>query len=267
MYDYTRDTLTRLTSDPAADLSPVWTPDGRRIAFGSNRAGQATNLYWQRADGTGQAERLTTSTQPQLPDSFHPSGHFLAYREGDPAQRQQKIGVLPLEGSEDAGWTPGSPTVFASGEGIMANGRFSPDGKWLAFASAQSGRVEIYVQGFPAGGGPDAGLEQRGQPSDVVTDRARALLRPRRGRHPVDRGAVLGGWRHVQPRPSRSVVEHSIFRPAAARHVRPRRDIHPDGQRFAVAPPVPVAPAGGGENRVVFVLNFFDELKRLVPAK
>jgi hypothetical protein len=61
VYDWSRDIMTRVTSDPAADLSPVWTPDGTGLVFGSSRGGGTANLYWQRADGTGTAQRLTRS--------------------------------------------------------------------------------------------------------------------------------------------------------------------------------------------------------------
>ncbi len=69
VYEWGRDTLSRLTFDPSVDRAPVWTPDGRRIAFSSTRADQATgNLYWQRADGTGEAERLTESKNHAIPE-------------------------------------------------------------------------------------------------------------------------------------------------------------------------------------------------------
>src|SRR5262249_6117013 len=61
VYDWKRDTLTRLTFDASAEIRPVWTPDSRRITFASNRDPNRTNLYWQRADGAGEPQRLTTS--------------------------------------------------------------------------------------------------------------------------------------------------------------------------------------------------------------
>lgn len=78
VYEWARDTLTRLTFDHAASRKPVWTPDGKRIAFASNSAKGAYNLYWQRADGTGEIQRLTDSTNAQVPGSWHASGKYLA---------------------------------------------------------------------------------------------------------------------------------------------------------------------------------------------
>ena len=115
IYEPERDVLTRLTSDPAADSKPVWTPDGQRIVFASTREDRSTpNLYWQRADGTGDAQRLTVSTSPQEPGSWHPSGKFLAFEE------DRKLMILPMEGDEASGWRPGTPYPFS-------NGAFSED--------------------------------------------------------------------------------------------------------------------------------------------
>ena len=111
VYEWARDTLTRLTSGPAPDQRPVWTPDSRRIAFASPRADKLTaNLYWQRADGTGDAERLTESKNAQQPSSWHPSGKFLAFEETT-AHTKVDVMILPLEGDDVSGWKPGKPTV------------------------------------------------------------------------------------------------------------------------------------------------------------
>src|SRR5262249_40092203 len=137
VYEWARDTLTRLTFDPGTDVKPVWTPDGRRIVFGSTRAGQL-NLYWQKADGTGEAQRLTQSTNSQLAGSWHPSGKFLAFYEQNP-QTGQDIMILPMEGDEASGWKPGKPTVFLNTPFAEFEPMFSPDGKWIAYHSNDSG--------------------------------------------------------------------------------------------------------------------------------
>ena len=77
--------MSRLTFDPADDARPVWSPDGSRIAFASKRGDKVTfNVYWQRADGTGDVQRLTDSKSNQMPTSFHPSGKFLAFSDTAP---------------------------------------------------------------------------------------------------------------------------------------------------------------------------------------
>ena len=83
VYDWARDTLSRLTFDPGIDVLPAWTPDGRRIVFSSTRSG-TYNLYWQRSDGSGEVQRLTQSENLQRASSWHPSGRLLAFQEQRP---------------------------------------------------------------------------------------------------------------------------------------------------------------------------------------
>ena len=150
-YDAARDALTPLTRDPGVDRSPVWTPDGRRLVYASSRSGTAPNLYWQRADGSGAATRLTTILNVQTPGSWHPSGRSLAFHETRP-QTGADLLILPVEGDEASGWKPGTPTVFLSGPSNEQWPRFSPDGRWLAYESNESGKFEIYVRPFPGPG-------------------------------------------------------------------------------------------------------------------
>src|SRR4029079_5422161 len=80
VYAWARDTLTQLTFDPGRDRMPVWTPDGRRVVFASDRAKAGVfNIYWVNADGTGEVTRLTDSPASQSPRSWDPSGRFLAF--------------------------------------------------------------------------------------------------------------------------------------------------------------------------------------------
>ena len=155
IYDWMRDIPSRLTSDPANDEAPVWTPDGRRIAFASQRGDGATySLYLQRADGMGEAQRLTKSRKSQFPGSWHPTGGFLAFTEFvGPRTDDYHIVMLPMNGDEATGWTAGEPTVFLSTPANEGAPMFSPDGRWLAYSSDESGRYEVYVRPFPGPGG------------------------------------------------------------------------------------------------------------------
>ena len=134
-YDAARDALTRLTFDPGLDSNPVWTPDGQRLVYSAVNGGTAQNLYWQRADGGGDATRLTTSSYVQSPGSWHPSGRFLAFEEIRP-QTGSNLLILPVEGDEASGWKPGTPTVFLNAPFNERQPRFSPAG-----AVEASGRV------------------------------------------------------------------------------------------------------------------------------
>src|SRR6185295_17185375 len=83
----------------------------------------------------------------------HPSGKFLAFHEGNPASGQQNLSILPIDGDEASGWKPGKPTVFRGGQFLKAFAMFSPDGRWIAYDSNDTGRYEMYVEPFPGPGG------------------------------------------------------------------------------------------------------------------
>jgi serine/threonine-protein kinase len=104
VYEWERDILTRVTSDPGSDVAPVWTPDGTRLVFASTRGNNVSNLYWQRADGTGDAQRLTESPIAQLPDAFHPDGRHLVFHQGDPSAGRQDIGMEGRSAHHAGGW-------------------------------------------------------------------------------------------------------------------------------------------------------------------
>jgi len=142
LLDLSRGLPTRFTDDPAFELTPVWSPDGRRIAYGSNRNG-TFDLYVKFADRTG-SENLLAGDDIDPPSDWSPDGQFiLAAYEGE---RQQDIWVVPVDGDRKAFPVVESKTFTESG------GQFSPDGKWIAFQSNESGRFEIYVQPFPGPG-------------------------------------------------------------------------------------------------------------------
>ena len=262
VYDWARDTPSRFTFDPADDSFPVWTPDGRRIAFASTRADKsAMNLYWQRADGAGEIQRLTESKNNQTLTSWHPSGKFLAFHETSPRTTTgQDLMILPMEGDEASGWKPGKPTVFLNSPFNEAWPVFSPDGRWLAYTSNESGRNEVYVRPFPGPGG-----------KWQVSAGGGLLPRWSRTRHellyetlqPDDRIMVAS-----------YMVERDSFRAEKPRLWADRRygvrptgwdfDLHPDGERVALEP-VPDTPAAAKQDKVVFIFNFFDELRRLAP--
>jgi serine/threonine-protein kinase len=137
IWDFARETLTPLTFAPGEDFYPVWTPDGRQVAFASNRDGEF-NLYWKATDGTGTVERLTESENQQAPYAFTPDGRQLLF--GEIGEQGVNLGVLSLDGSSE----PLLVTEFSK-----RNGEISPDGRWLAYESNASGQFEIYVRPFP----------------------------------------------------------------------------------------------------------------------
>jgi len=258
VYEWGRDTLSRLTFDPGEDRNPVWTPDGQRIAFTSARAVQATqNLYWQRADGTGEAERLTESKNTQYPTSWHPSGKFLAFDEINP--QSFDILILPLTGDEASGWKPGEPTVFLNGPFGEFAAAFSPDGRWLAYSSQESGRFEVYVRPFPGPGGKWQVSTAGGRLPTWSRSRRELFYHGEDERITVAVYTVEGdSFRAEKPRVwSPGLVP---LRGAARTY-----DLHSDGERVAVLK------ASGDEaeakrDHVILIQNFFDELRRIAPA-
>jgi serine/threonine-protein kinase len=254
VYEWERDTLSRLTFDPGWDRAPVWSPDGRRIAFSSPRADKATwNLYWQRADGTGDAERLTESKNPQSPTSWHPSGKLLAFHETNP-QTSSDILILPLTGDEVSGWKSGKPTVFLNDTFSEFQAAFSPDGRWLAYASNESGRAEVYVRPFPGPGGKWQVSTAGGHWPTWSRSRQEVFYLVEDGRILVAAYTVEGeSFRAEKPRVwSTGLV---TLRVGARTY-----DLHPDGERIAVLK------ASGEADHVTLIVNFFDELRRIAPA-
>jgi serine/threonine-protein kinase len=144
VHDLERGTTTRLTFADITDMAPIWSPDGKRIAFGSLRDSSVPNLHWKTADGSGETERLTESNLAQFPCSFSPDGQWLMYQE-EGAGTGWDLFALALE--------TGESELFLRTKSLEGAGEFSPDGRWVAYHSSESGRFEVYVRPFPAGGG------------------------------------------------------------------------------------------------------------------
>jgi serine/threonine-protein kinase len=143
VYDLERGTLAPFTYE-YTNTDPVWAPDGRRIAFTSYRDGKY-GLFWKPADGSGPEERLTASENFHLAYSFSRDGRFLAYEE-QTSKGNFDLWVLPMDGDR-------KPRPFVRTPFENNAPAFSPDGRWIAFMSTESGHSEIYVQPFPGPGG------------------------------------------------------------------------------------------------------------------
>ncbi len=141
IYDLVRGTSTRLTFDPGDDLNPVWSPDGKRIAFSSTRKGAARDMYITDANGIGEAELVLQSALDKHVEQWSPDGKYLLYNSGT-ANGQSDVFVLPV--SVAATQSDRIPQLPFNED--MA--QISPNGKWIAYRSNESGVSEVYVQDF-----------------------------------------------------------------------------------------------------------------------
>ena len=145
IYDVARGLRTRFTFDPSIDRFPVWSPDGSRIVFASSRSGQY-DLFAKPASGAGTEELLLTTQAINLyPTDWSADGQFLLFFNAA-AKTGNDLWVLPMTGERKP--VPFLPTPFNE-----TDGRFSPDGKWIAYVSNESGADQIYVAPFPGPGG------------------------------------------------------------------------------------------------------------------
>jgi serine/threonine-protein kinase len=259
VYEWERETMSRLTFDAEDDGSPVWTPDGRRIVFSSMRADKTPNLYWQAADGTGEVQRLTESKNPQFPNSWHPDGKSLAFTEITP-QGYGDLMILPLQGDEATGWTPGKPAAFLASRFAERIAAFSPDGRWLAYESNETGRFEVNVLPFPGPGGRRQVSTGGGTFSTWSRTRKELFYQASELKLMVAAYAVDGvSFRAERPR----VWSEAPFEPRG-----PGRtfDLHPDGQRLAVLKSL-ASLAEARHDRLTLVVGFADELRRIAPAR
>jgi dipeptidyl aminopeptidase/acylaminoacyl peptidase len=144
LIETTRGVASRFTFDPAIDDHPIWSPDGSRIVFSSWRKG-SLNLYQKPSSGAGSEELLLESSLINLPFDWSPDGRFLLYASIDP-KTGPDIWVLPLFGER-------KPFPFVARSFSVGDCQFSPDGRWVAYQSNESGRYEICVQPFPGPGG------------------------------------------------------------------------------------------------------------------
>jgi serine/threonine protein kinase/Tol biopolymer transport system component len=250
IYDIDSDRITQLTSEPANHANPIWTPDGRRVVYAADASGGGQSISWQPADGSGKAERLIALPGRIVTSAVHPNGRSILYGE------RNRMWILPLEGNEATGWTAGKPRAFTDGKTFDGSGAFSPDGRLVAYVSMALGSFDVYVKPVEGAGGPwRVSAGDAAHPAWSKT--ARELLYTTEDQimtvpYQFDGRVFKPGT----PRPWSSV------RYVTAGPTR-KFDLHPDGKRAIVASPDTTGVTA--HDTVVFVMNFFDELERLLP--
>ncbi len=146
LHNLRRGTVSRLTSHPAADGVPVWSPDASQVAFASWRDGGDSNLYVKRVHGSAPETRLLASHGNKYPTDWSRDGGYLMYQE---AAVGTGWDLWVLRTDRLANGT--APQVYLKTDWNEQDGRFSPDGRWVAYASDEGGRTEVYVRAFPTG--------------------------------------------------------------------------------------------------------------------
>ncbi|HEV3309250.1 MAG TPA: hypothetical protein VG815_01840, partial [Chloroflexota bacterium] len=268
IWDRGRETLIRFTFDPGLDTNPVWTPEGDRLVFSSEHAGNR-NLFWQSADGTGGVHQLSESPNQQLPTSISRNGTLVFTEVGGVSS----IMAVAMDKEHRV-----QPLVHASPFNAR-NGEISPDGRWLAYDSTESGQVRIYVQPFPNvnGGRWQVGVgiwpvwSRNSQELFYMTtpggDTSNTMMRV-----PVERGAT---WNAGPPTPLFFAGRYFAGVGANIGGNGRTFDLSPDGQKFLMIKQSGLDQAtalGQGQTRrveegLIVVQNWSEELKRLVPTK
>ena len=228
--EFSRAVFTRFTFDPAPELSPVWSPDGARVAFRSNR-GSNGDLFVKDVSGATDEKPLLRTPMPEFPTDWSRDGRFLLFARNG-VQNGQDIGVLRLDA------TGGEVTLLETpfNEGA---GKFSPDGRWLAYMSNESGRQEIYLRPFLiADGTPSLGAKWQVSNSGGTSPRWRGDGKELFFRNPD--GAIMTADVSVDGPLVRTTLPRQLF---ALPLTVSNWDVMPDGQRFlvlrSVVAPVP----------------------------
>ncbi len=144
LIDLKRGAHIRFTTDPSNDSFPVWSPSGDRVAFISTREG-LNGIYQKPSSGAGAEEALVTSRELKYTPDWSPDGRFIMYSQLNPNTRRDLM-LLPLTGER-------KPEPFLQADFAEIQPRFSPDGRWVAYVSNETGQFEVYVQSFPRSGG------------------------------------------------------------------------------------------------------------------
>jgi dipeptidyl aminopeptidase/acylaminoacyl peptidase len=246
LYDTKRGSRTRFTSNPATESTGIWSPDARSVVFHSNRNGHF-DLYRKATDGTGPEELLYADQTQKYPQSWSPDGRFLVYAALADGRSDYDLWILPGPLGKQS---VSKPFPFLHSEFDENQGQFSPDGKWIAYQSNESGRDEIYATPFPGpgarkqistGGGVDPRWSRNGKEIFYLTttNRFGKLMAV----DIVAKGSVL------------DVGEaRTLFGPVRIRDY----DVSPDGQHFLAL----VRPEDSANEPLTVVQNWPSLLKK-----
>jgi serine/threonine-protein kinase len=262
IWDLVRHTLTPLTLDTDLDMSPVWTPDSRRILWASTRGGGNPNLYWQAADGTGKPERLTTSVAAQFPTSMAADGSRVMLFGATGTGMAMDISMLALAPND----RKAEPLIQSSA--TKFNPEISPDGRWLAYQSNESGQSQIYVRPFPKVDDGRWLISTDGGTRPAWSRNGKELFYLD-GNDLLTSVPILATTTTFTAGAPTRILSTRYYQGFTTRGYDLRAyDISPDAQRFLMVSENAAESALSATSPViVVVLNWFEELKARVPAK
>lgn len=245
-----RRTLTRVTTDPGLDEGPIWAPDGRSLIFTSRANGAIGSLFRQSADGSGAAERLTYGGAVQRASAFLPDGAGLLF--------DQETDVVALTFDDARSTQPVMRTPQ-----FEQSGAVSPDGRWLAYVAADAGQRQVFARPFPNVDAARTLVSAAGGSQPVWGKNGRELfyLAP----SGALMGVTVGGGATFGAGPATRVLERAWF-DGAGLTAPATYDVSPDGRRFLMIRRSDSG-ASAAPVRMVVVLNWFEELTRLVPPR
>lgn len=255
-YDLHRGNPTRLTFDGKSD-SPIWTPDSRFIAF---RLLPRGGMSWMRGDGSSAPQPLISTSRGQFPYSFTRDQKRIAFMEEYTAAKYH-LWAAPVE-NVASGLRMGAPEpFFQSSKGDERHPAFSPDGRWLAYTSDESGDYQVWVRPFPPN--PSGGKWQVSHSGGMYpiwsANTGELFFRTEDNQVMVASYAVHGDSFVSETPREWSKTQLANIGPNA------NYDVAPDGKRIIAVLPAPAAEQKP-QHHVVFLLNFFDELRRRVPV-
>ena len=258
VWEIAREILSRLTSGPSNDWLPRWTPDGQRLVFRSDRAGPF-NLYSVPADGSGLVERLTTSDKDQYPNSVTPDGMVLA-SELRPKTGFDIVRFPAVTLSQRSGNTSDASavTVLVSSSSAEFAANISPDGRYFAYQSDESGGFEVYVKPYPPVGQARWQISMGGGMAPVWARSGGELFYLDGSNRLLAVPVQTSGTQFKSGKPAK------LFETAYSSDFY-SYDVSPDGQRFLM-----MKQSEAGDRMrpptMVVVLNWLEELKQRVPT-
>jgi len=248
VFDLERAAPTRLTFDPEENETPLWTPDGRRIAFTHSTSG--SRILWKPADGSGKEETLWATEYHVHLSSWSPDGKLLAFSALDP-KTNYDIWLLPVAGSTGER----KPRPFLRTPAIEFGGSFSPDGRWIAYVSNETGRFEIFVRPAADPSGGKWQISEEGGNEPLWAPNGRELFYRNEGKVMAVPVQTAPAFQSGNPQ---LLFEGRHYGASATYHT---YDVSPNGREFLM-----LQESEESSTQLQVVLNWFEELKQLMES-